>query len=109
MNISKPESRAHETWPKCSFFAVYDGHGGSGCSDFLRDKLHHFLVAEDTFPSKPKLALHRAFLAAERCFLENLKPGDRSGSCAVVVLFVGETCYIANVGDSRAIMSGNAG
>jgi protein phosphatase PTC2/3 len=27
-------------WPKCSFFAIYDGHGGSACADFLKDSLH---------------------------------------------------------------------
>ena len=34
---------------------------------------------------------------------------EKSGSCAVIALIVGEMCYIANVGDSRAIMSGNSG
>jgi serine/threonine protein phosphatase PrpC len=34
---------------------------------------------------------------------------DRSGSCAIAVLIVEKRCYIANVGDSRAIMSGNFG
>lgn len=30
---------------------------------------------------------------------------DKSGSCAIVALFVDELCFVANVGDSRAIMS----
>lgn len=49
LNIVKPQSRRkviaakrleHENWPNCSFFGVYDGHGGAACADFLRDNLH---------------------------------------------------------------------
>ena len=42
---------------------------------------------------------------------------EKSGSCAVVVLVVGnqslsildDMCYVANIGDSRVIMSGQKG
>ena len=34
---------------------------------------------------------------------------DKSGSCAIVTFFYGDKCYIANVGDSRAIMSSRWG
>jgi protein phosphatase 2C family protein 2/3 len=34
---------------------------------------------------------------------------ERSGSCAIVTLIVGEMCYTANVGDSRAVLSANNG
>lgn len=39
------------------------------------------------------------------------QPGrhDKSGSCAIIVLIVENTCYVANVGDSRAIMSAEEG
>mmetsp|Transcript_19643 Transcript_19643/g.30301 ORF Transcript_19643/g.30301 Transcript_19643/m.30301 type:complete len:81 (+) Transcript_19643:2006-2248(+) len=34
---------------------------------------------------------------------------ERSGSCAIIVLIVGDLCYVGNVGDSRAIMSVDGG
>ena len=41
LNIMKPQGKDDNTeWPSCSFFAVYDGHGGASCADFLRDNLH---------------------------------------------------------------------
>jgi protein phosphatase 2C family protein 2/3 len=41
----------------------------------------------------------------------NVNPGnhEKSGSCAIVVLIVEQNCYVANVGDSRAIMSAEEG
>ena len=34
---------------------------------------------------------------------------DRSGSCGIIVLIVDKECYVANVGDSRAVMSAGVG
>ena len=60
--------------------------------------------------------MRRGFREAERLFLEFAeKQGeevgdiDRSGSCAIVVLIIDEMCYVANVGDSRVIMSADGG
>ena len=37
LNIIKPKFKQIDFWPRCSFFAIYDGHGGAQCADFLRD------------------------------------------------------------------------
>jgi serine/threonine protein phosphatase PrpC len=34
---------------------------------------------------------------------------QKSGSCAVAILIVGEIAYVANTGDSRAVMCVNGG
>ena len=34
---------------------------------------------------------------------------DKSGSCAIVIVIIGDTCFSANVGDSRALLSGHGG
>jgi protein phosphatase 2C family protein 2/3 len=70
LNIIKPENRKNETWPKCSFFGVYDGHGGHVCAEYLRDNLHHFVIKEQSFPWNPKDALVKGFKKAEEKFLE---------------------------------------
>ena len=72
LNIVKPEHRQHEQWPKCSFFGVYDGHGGHLCAEFLRDNLHHFVVREDSFPWNPEVALAKGFQKAEDKFMNEV-------------------------------------
>lgn len=43
LNIVKPNTYKGTSWPSCSFFAVFDGHGGAKCADFLKDNLHNFV------------------------------------------------------------------
>lgn len=41
LNMSKPANKTiTKDWPKCSYFAIYDGHGGNACADYLKDNLH---------------------------------------------------------------------
>jgi len=55
--------------------------------------------------------MRKGFENAEKKFLELAQQQnggaiiERSGSCAVTLLIVGDMCYIGNVGDSRAILS----
>ena len=44
LNILRPQNKPlSEYWPNCSFFAIYDGHGGNKCAEFLRSNLHQYV------------------------------------------------------------------
>lgn len=100
---------------KLNFLAVYDGHGGTSCSEYLQDNLHKLVLGSPHFPKEPEKALFLAFLEAESMFLTKAVSAstpeefeediDSSGSCAVVMLIIGSMCYVANLGDSRVIAS----
>ncbi len=115
LNILKPTSHKSNYWPKCSFFAIYDGHGGSVCADYLRDNLHHFIIKDSHFPSDPVEAIKKGFDACEKEFINKMalneagEVTDRSGSCALICMIISDIVYVANVGDSRALMSCNGG
>ncbi len=68
LNMTKPANKnLHDKeWPKCSFFAIYDGHGGSLCADFLKDNLHQIILQQESFPSDPAQALTTGCLKAEQ-------------------------------------------
>lgn len=76
--------------------------------------MHQFIIKEPSFPTDPKEAIRRGFEKTEESFKSEVyTPGeplkDKSGSCAIVILIVGQNCYVGNVGDSRAILSSHSG
>lgn len=110
INIPCPKGFSIEKWPHCSFFGIYDGHGGKMCANFLKENLHKFIFENENFPNRPKEAIFRGFLKADEEFLKVAEiKQDRSGSCAVVVMVLGDKCYVANTGDSRAVVSSHGG
>ena len=108
--IKKPSTSKMKTWPKISYFGVFDGHGGEECSEFLKNNFMNYLIENPNFPFDIKLSMTEAFQKVEESFFklnckETLEASDKSGSCALVVLIFDNKVYIANIGDSRAIMS----
>ena len=110
LSIKKPKSFKENYWPKCSFFGIYDGHGGNLCCNYLRDNLHHLIIKNEYFPNEPEKALLKGFEMAEKNFIEIAKKEeDTSGSCALICLLINDILYVANCGDSRALISLNNG
>ena len=112
--IQKPHKTIHRSWPKMSYFGIFDGHGGESCSEFLKNKFLNRLIENKNFPFDIKLSLTETFEKMEE-EIYNTNKGkpkeeiDSSGSCALVSIITENKIYIANIGDSRAIMSINNG
>jgi len=112
--IQKPQKTIHRTWPKMSYFGIFDGHGGETCSEYLKNNYLNFLVENKNFPFDIKTALVETFEKLEDEFYNQNKNKpkeeiDNSGSCGLVAILTENKIYIANIGDSRAIMSLNNG
>ncbi|XP_019964216.1 integrin-linked kinase-associated serine/threonine phosphatase 2C isoform X2 [Paralichthys olivaceus] len=96
-----------------SYFAVFDGHGGARASRFAAEHLHHNLAKK--FPSGDtenvdkliKKCLLETFRQTDEDFLKKAssqKPAWKDGSTATCVLVVDDMVYVANLGDSRAVL-----
>jgi hypothetical protein len=110
----KSKENNNKMSPHISYFAIFDGHGGDACSNFLKDNLDSFIFNSKYFPAYPIQAIKDAFLVAENTFMrkaidQNSNVIDRSGSCACVCLIINDTLYAINLGDSRALFSSNNG
>ncbi|PKU43159.1 integrin-linked kinase-associated serine threonine phosphatase 2c [Limosa lapponica baueri] len=98
---------------RVSYFAVFDGHGGVRASKFAAQNLHQNLIKK--FPKGEVVSVEKT---VKRCLLDTFKhtdeeflkqassqkPAWKDGSTATCVLAVDNVLYIANLGDSRAIL-----
>lgn len=93
---------------RISYFAVFDGHGGKRCSDFLGAEFHKELARHPKLVSSPVTALRETWRTMDDLFyrwaLQKAR-GDVSqiccdGSTATVALVVGNELYMLNCGDS---------
>eukprot|EP00667_Euglena_gracilis_P005884 EG_transcript_5926 len=96
-------------------FAVFDGHGGPECSDFLAAHLLPTLrecagrgdpPCGPPRPGKQRLkdAVRASFQALDDHFLASHGMKRTSGACGLCACFTRDWLVVANAGDSRAIL-----
>lgn len=87
-------------------FGIFDGHGGPRAAEYLKDHLFENLLNHPQFMTDTKLAISETYLKTDMDFLDSESNTYRDdGSTASTAVFVGNQLYVANVGDSRAVIS----
>ncbi|PIA25152.1 hypothetical protein AQUCO_12400008v1 [Aquilegia coerulea] len=101
-----------ESGPYGTFIGVYDGHGGPETSRYINNHLFHNLKRFTSEQQSMSVdVIRKAFQATEEGFFSivskqwSIKPQIASvGSCCLAGVICGGNLYIANVGDSRAVL-----
>lgn len=96
-----------------AYFAVFDGHGGARASRFAAEHLHHTLGLKfpkgetENLDKLVKKCLLDTFRLTDEEFLKKAssqKPAWKDGTTATCMLAVNHMVYVANLGDSRAVL-----
>ncbi|KAL9245168.1 hypothetical protein vseg_018847 [Gypsophila vaccaria] len=87
-------------------FAIFDGHMGNGVPSYLQQNLFDNILKEEEFWVDPGRAISDAYQKTDKAILSMNSELSRGGSTAVTaILFNGQKLWIANLGDSRAVLS----
>lgn len=76
-------------------FAVYDGHGGDLCCNFMKEAFHNYLL-EDFDSEDTENHIINACVRFDEDFVDKVKtemPGNTSGSCALSLLILGRIIF----------------
>jgi len=85
-----------------SYIALFDGHSGVRCTEFLVDNLHRNLSKNSSYPEEVDKALKGSFIQTDKEFLQLAQQYRyNDGSAAYVVHIWKNTLHIACAGDSR--------
>lgn len=94
-----------------TMYGVFDGHLGSGCADYLQAHIKNYLkehldimLSMDSISETAAIfnVLKNAFVNLGQSFIETGL--CKSKSTALIALIIGDYLWVANVGDSRAIL-----
>jgi protein phosphatase 2C family protein 2/3 len=55
--VPKEPKMSEAEWPKIQIFAVYDGHGGNQCAEYLKEHFHNEIILQPDFPHNVNAAI----------------------------------------------------
>eukprot|EP01130_Rhizamoeba_saxonica_P003085 TRINITY_DN1331_c0_g1_i3.p1 TRINITY_DN1331_c0_g1~~TRINITY_DN1331_c0_g1_i3.p1 ORF type:complete len:315 (-),score=76.36 TRINITY_DN1331_c0_g1_i3:116-946(-) len=88
-----------------SLFGVFDGHSGDRCSKYISRIITRDIVCNEFYPEDIRTALIQGFSNADKKFLKLARKKKwEDGSTGLVALFAEDILYVANAGDSRAVL-----
>lgn len=76
----------------CSMFAIYDGHGGADCCNFLKENLHSYILSNYS-ATDLRGAIKSSCSKLDADFFKRARTEhycDTSGSCALALLVIGK-------------------
>ncbi|XP_075506531.1 putative protein phosphatase 2C 39 [Primulina tabacum] len=86
-------------------FAVFDGHLSHQVPIYLKSHLFNNILKEPDFWSDTEKAIRRAYRITDGNILEKSQDLGKGGSTAVTAILINcEKLFVANVGDSRAVI-----
>ncbi|XP_071715735.1 probable protein phosphatase 2C 9 [Rutidosis leptorrhynchoides] len=87
-------------------FAIYDGHLGHSVPAYLQKHLFSNIIKEGEFWTDPNRSISKAYERTDQAILSHNPDLGRGGSTAVTAILIdGRKLWVANVGDSRAVLS----
>ncbi|XAR48555.1 Phosphoprotein phosphatase [Bertholletia excelsa] len=87
-------------------FAIYDGHLGDRVPAYLQKHLFANILKEEEFWTDPGRSISKAYEKTDQAILSQSSNLGRGGSTAVTAILInGRRLWVANVGDSRAVLS----
>ncbi|XP_073055444.1 probable protein phosphatase 2C 59 isoform X3 [Primulina eburnea] len=87
-------------------YSSFPGHGGARAAEYVKQNLFSYLIRHPKFISDTKSAIADAYCHTDSEFLKSEKNQNRdAGSTASTAILVGDRLLVANVGDSRAVIS----
>ncbi|KAM1238700.1 hypothetical protein ACFX2I_039377 [Malus domestica] len=96
---------------RCAHFAVYDGHGGRLAAEYAQKHLNTNVLSaglprELLDIKAAKKAILDGFRKTDESLLrESAAGGWQDGATAVCVWILGKTVFVANIGDTKAVVA----